>query len=65
METVPECACCRELEAVARVMEDQGVETCIIDHPGFQSVCLDEWVLNVAYYAFRQQHGEMQQQGNE
>ncbi|XP_072772649.1 uncharacterized protein [Nerophis lumbriciformis] len=60
-----ECACCHELEAVARTMEQEGVETCIIDHPGFQSVCLDEWVLQTAYYAYKQQYGVLQQQQNE
>ncbi|XP_061908112.1 P2X purinoceptor 7-like [Entelurus aequoreus] len=65
METVAECVCCRELDAVARTMEEKRVETCIIDHPGFPSVCLDEWVLQTAYYAYQQQYGVLQQQQNE
>ncbi|XP_061891649.1 P2X purinoceptor 7-like [Entelurus aequoreus] len=65
METVAECVCCRELDAVARRMEEKRVETCIIDHPGFPSVCLDEWVLQTAYYAYQQQYGVLQQQQNE
>ncbi|XP_061902331.1 P2X purinoceptor 7-like [Entelurus aequoreus] len=65
METVAECVCCRELDAVARTMEEERVETCIIDHPGFPSVCLDEWVLQTAYYAYEQQYGVLQQQQNE
>ena len=28
---------------------------CIADHPGFASVCLDVWVLETAYYQYRQQ----------
>ena len=31
---------------------------CITEHPGFQSTCLDVWVLKTAYYAFRQQHAD-------
>lgn len=62
METVPECVCCKELERVATLMEEEDVQTCITDHPGFQSVCLDPWVLRTAYYAYRQQHGELQGQ---
>ncbi|XP_061892302.1 uncharacterized protein LOC133660522 [Entelurus aequoreus] len=65
METVAECVCCRELEAVARTMEQEGVETCILHHPGFPSVCLDVWVLQTAYYAYKQQYGVLQQQQNE
>ncbi len=31
---------------------------CITLHPGFQNVCLDPWVLETAYYSFRQHYGE-------
>ncbi|XP_061918108.1 P2X purinoceptor 7-like [Entelurus aequoreus] len=65
METVAECVCCSEIEAVTRTMEEEGVKTCIIDHHGFPSVCLDEWVLQTAYYAYKQQYGVLQQQQNE
>ena len=37
---------------------------CITEHPGFQSTCLDVWVLETAYYAFRQQHGTDNHTGN-
>ncbi|KAL3884857.1 hypothetical protein ACJMK2_024958 [Sinanodonta woodiana] len=30
---------------------------CIINHPRFLTVCLDEYVLEAAYYTYRQQHG--------
>lgn len=65
METVVESICCREIEAVSQTMEIEGVHSCIIDHTGFRSVCLDEWVLRIAYYAYRQQFGEIQQDGNQ
>ena len=38
---------------------------CITEHPRFQSTCLDVWVLETAYYAFRQQHGADNHTGNE
>ena len=31
--------------------------TCITNHPGFKSVCLDVWVLQAAYFQYRQEHG--------
>ena len=37
-----------------------GIEnppTCITGHPGFHGVCLDMWVLQTAYFSFRQRYG--------
>ncbi|CAH3133018.1 unnamed protein product, partial [Pocillopora meandrina] len=31
--------------------------SCITEHPGFQSICLDFWVLETANCAYRQQQG--------
>ena len=31
---------------------------CNILHPGFESVCLDPWVRETAYYSYRQHYGE-------
>ena len=39
--------------------------SCITEHPGFQSTCLDVWVLETAYYAYRQQHGTDSHRGHE
>ena len=30
---------------------------CITNHPEFQTICLDHWVLQTAYYQYRQEHG--------
>ena len=30
---------------------------CITLHPGLQNVCLDPWVLETAYYSYRQHYG--------
>ena len=32
---------------------------CIIDHEGFESVCLNVWVLQTAYFAYRYHYGEV------
>ena len=31
---------------------------CITDNPGFQAVCLNRWVLQAAWYQYRQQYGD-------
>ena len=30
---------------------------CITDHPGFEAVCLNVWVLQTAYFQLRQEYG--------
>lgn len=34
--------------------------SCIIDHEGFDSVCLNVWVLQAAYFAYRYHYGEVE-----
>ena len=56
---VHESVCCAEIGQVWQKVEDKRPEIqmkCITKHPGFQSTCLDVWVLETAYYAFSQQH---------
>ena len=36
---------------------------CITEHGGFQSVCLDVWVLQTALYQTRQEHGRSSTSG--
>lgn len=57
MPTGIECVCCREITQMVNKKSPEGVE-CITLHPGFQSVCLDPWVLETAYYSYRQHYGE-------
>ena len=64
MDTVKESICCKEIQQMAKLMEDEGV-SCIVDHPRFRSGCLDEWTLHIAYLGYRQQHGDMQQHSHE
>jgi len=68
MPIAHESVCCAEIGQVWQKVEDQGPQIqmkCITEHPGFQSTCLDVWVLETAYYAFRQQHGADIHTGNE
>ena len=51
-----ECVCCKEIPQIVNKLSSEGVE-CIIVHPGFESVCLSIWVLETAYYSYRQHYG--------
>ena len=55
-----ECICCKEIATiVSKIGEAIGDDpvTCITEHLGFEGVCLNVWVLQVAYYQYRQEHG--------
>ena len=65
MPTARESICCKEVERVVGKMdgyaegdEDASSLDCITSHPGFGTVCLDKWVLETAYYQYRQQYGD-------
>ena len=62
---------CRENERFVEKMDgmQQGTKgdtyrdiRCINEHPGFTTVCLDEYVLETAYYHYRQEHGALSRQ---
>ena len=36
---------------------------CIVDHPGFQAVCLNYWVLQAAWLQYKQQYGSSAYEG--
>lgn len=59
METNAECVCCREIfEMVAKTDEANDPSIlCITRQPGFNAVCLNVWVLQAAYFQYRQEHG--------
>ena len=70
MEQLVECRCCCERDVVAGKMEEYDQEqgqsiTCITQHPGFASVCLDRYVLETAFCQYRQEHGGPQFQQDE
>ena len=51
-----ECSCCMEEDRCIEKMEEDGHGTpgkCITLHPGFNSVCLDPWVLETAAVRLR------------
>ncbi|XP_070537134.1 uncharacterized protein [Ptychodera flava] len=56
--------CCQENERVWEKVLEYRTETdticsCITLHPGFATVCLDRWVLETAYYQYRQLYGKL------
>ena len=58
METSAECICCNEIPNVlTKKQENNSSIKCITEHPGFEAVCLNVWVLQVAYFQYRQEHG--------
>ena len=46
MPSVPESVCCHEIGQIWQKIEEQTEVqmSCITEHPGFQSTCLDVWV---------------------
>jgi len=62
MDREVECVCCKEIiqiqTANQKVAEAENTQfSCITDNPGFKAVCLNRWVLEAAWYQFRQQYG--------
>lgn len=45
--------------AKVQELESDTAIKCITEHPGFRTVCLDIWVLQTAYFHYRQEHGHM------
>ena len=68
MPTTDESVCCIEIEQVWQKVVDQTLEShmkCVTEHLGLQSTCLVVWVLETAYYAYRQQYGTENKTGKE
>lgn len=58
MPTASECICCHEIDNVVQKIQESGKDiNCIVDHDGFDPVCLNVWVLQAAYYSYRQRYG--------
>jgi len=64
MPTVEESVCCMEQEKVRDRKEKQAGIQCVVDHAGFEAVCLNEDVLETAYYSYRQHYGPLRQDDN-
>lgn len=58
MPTAVECVCCNEIQQMTDMLQDIDSDiSCITQHEGFEAVCLNVWVLQAAYFNYRQQYG--------
>ena len=62
MPRVEESVCCAEIDHVS---QRKGDRNCIIGHPGFEPGCLNVYALQIAYFAYCQEHGHRDVQLNE
>ena len=67
-----ECLCCHEIQQVANKNEEvfEHVKPSvpyngITDKPGFHTICLDRWVLQAAWFQYRQQYENKAYEGPE
>ena len=58
MPSATESVCCREIEKVVEKIGKLDVQ-CITQHEGSEAVCLNVWVLQMAYFVYKQRHGHM------
>ena len=72
MEREEESICCQEIDAVRnKILEDvmeeqlQAELRCIVQHPWFEAVCLNVWVLQTAWLQYKQQYGSSAYEGPE
>ena len=72
MDREEECACCHEIEQVSNKNQEVNEKikparpfTCTTDNPGFHTVCLDIWVLQAAWFGYKQQYGSRAYEGPE
>ena len=72
MKREEESICCQEVDAVRNnIFEDvrgerlQAEPRCIKQHPGFEAVCLNVWVLQTAWLQYKQQYGSSAYEGPE
>ena len=63
LNRVVECVCCTEIDCVVaknnEAVEAEGLAeppVCTTHHPGFHAVCLNRWVLQTAWYQYKQQY---------
>ena len=65
MTTSRECICCREIDIIYKMGENDIEIGCIMEHEGFQPVCLDVWVLQTAYFAYRSHYGNAKEKSTQ
>ena len=58
MPTARECVCCYNIPQMQqKISQLPAPVSCITLHQGFNNVCLDIWVLQTAFYFYKQQYG--------
>jgi hypothetical protein len=71
MDREEESICCQEIPACVSInqeaaqIEEIPVPECITDNPAFQYLCLNYWVLQVAWSDYRQHYGIKAHEGPE
>ena len=58
MATNRESLCCCEIDRIVEKKENESEIQCIVNHEGFNAVCLDLWVLQASYFSYRQRYGD-------
>ena len=65
LDRVEECVCCSEIDRIVaknqEAIEFEGLiepPHCITQHPGFHAVCFNRWVLQTAWFQYKQQYNE-------
>ena len=62
MPTARESICCCEIDRIKLKMEENEESiSCITQHEGFPSVCLNVWVLQAAYSSYRYHYGDAEE----
>ena len=63
MERAVSCVCCQEIDQVQNKLieavssgECEEQPKCITQHPGFHPVCINRWILQTAWYQYKQQY---------
>ena len=63
MDREEESVCCQEISACVAINQESAefkeiaTPECVTDNPVFQNLCLDFWVLKLAWSQYRQQYG--------
>ena len=55
--TAVECVCCCEIYQTVDKITEAGAP-CIMQHEGFEAVCLNVWVLQTACFQYYQQYSD-------
>ena len=56
MLTAMECVCCHEIDHMDNMLQDFNSVVSITSREGFENVCLNVWVLEAAYFSYRQEY---------